>query len=141
MTVPAAYVDLTHTLRLDVPGWDANCDFCYKNTCDYTDFAGPTKFRAQSIAMSASIGTHMDAPAHCIQGGRTIADIPISELVRPCIVIDVSKNADERFVLGTEPIVEFEAQYGVIAPDTVVLISSGWSSFWPDSTLSKMWHT
>lgn len=54
--------------------------------------------------MSAGIGTHLDAPAHCIPGGMTIDQLAISQLVAPCVVIDVSADSHEYYRVSTDDI-------------------------------------
>lgn len=36
------------------------------------------------MSMDAGIGTHMDAPSHCIQGGKCIHDFDVNDLCMPC---------------------------------------------------------
>ncbi len=42
-----------------------------------------------TIAMSAHCGTHIDAPAHFIAGGKTIEQYPVTEFVRSALVVPV----------------------------------------------------
>src|SRR5688500_6501996 len=39
------------------------------------------------------VGTHVDAPGHFAPGGRTSAELPLSELVTPAVVIDITARA------------------------------------------------
>lgn len=79
-------------------------------------------------------GTHLDAPIHFAEGRSTADAVPISRLVGPAAVIDVSaaaaKDADYR--LTKADIEAFEREYGAVAPGTVVLIRTGWGRRWPD---------
>jgi kynurenine formamidase len=92
-------IDLTHTLSDTIPTWDGSCGFELSLKCDYSDCTLPDLFRAQKIHCGAGIGTHMDAPAHVVPGGRTIDILTLDELVTDCIVIDVSAVADENYVI------------------------------------------
>ena len=39
--------------------------------------------------IGAHTGTHVDTPAHFIQGGKTLAEIPLEEWCGPCHVVDI----------------------------------------------------
>ena len=69
------FIDLTHTLTTDTPHWREGCGFAHKIITDYEEHSDATQFRVQSIQMLAGIGTHMDAPIHCIPGAQDIANI------------------------------------------------------------------
>jgi kynurenine formamidase len=84
----------------------------------------------QKINMLAGLGTHMDAPAHCISGGRTIENFTLEELISPCVVIDVSIRAHELYSVTKSDIVLFEHTYGKINAGTFVFIRTGWDKFW-----------
>ena len=122
-------VDLTHPLTPDVPTWYGNCGFQCEVTKDYGNEKG-VKFRTQRLAFEAGVGTHMDAPAHCVPGGLTIADLSLEDLVVPCIMLDVSVIADESYKLTPQDIHDFEKRYGKIEAGVFVILYTGWSRFW-----------
>lgn len=130
MSLPFTIFDLTHTLSPTIPTWDGNCGFNHTLRCDYSDCPTGVKFRVQKVTMNAGIGTHMDAPSHCIPGGKCIADLTLNELITPCVVIDISDHAHERYSLSIEDIESFESKYGVISDNTFVIIYTGWEKFW-----------
>ena len=70
--------------------------------------------------MRAGIGTHMDAPAHCIRNGATIADIPLQRLIHPCVMIDVSAKANEHFLVQRKMSLHMK-RIGRIPPMLLVL--------------------
>jgi len=125
-----SFIDLTHTLSSSIPHWSGGCGFKHSITSDYSDSKGKTKFHVQSINMFGGIGTHMDAPLHCIPGAIDIASIPLSQLIAPCIVIDVSSKADENYVVTIDDIKQFESQHGLINKNSFVIIHTGWGNFW-----------
>ena len=120
-------VDLTHTLNENIPSWDGSCGFQKTITFDYSDNPGPISFRVQQFHMHAGIGTHMDAPAHCIPDGKTIDQLTLTDLVSPCVVIDVSAQAHERCSVSIEDILHFEATHGKINPNTFIMIKTGFN--------------
>lgn len=128
---PYDLVDLTHTLHEQAPSWDGTCGFEKRTILDYDECQEETKFRVHTFTMQAGIGTHLDAPAHCIPGGNDVAQLPLSALIAPCILIDVSSRASsEHFILGTADITKFENQYGVIPAGALVIVRTGWDRHW-----------
>lgn len=125
-----SFVDLTHPLSSSIPHWSGGCGFKHKITLDYDDCNIATKFRVQSIEMSAGVGTHMDAPAHCFSGATDIANIPLEQLIRPCVVIDVSAKRNENYCMTIDDIRHFESIHGTITKNAFVIIYTGWSQFW-----------
>lgn len=126
------YIDLTHTLTSAIPNWSGSCGFKHKIISDYSNSTSALQFRVQSIEMSAGIGTHMDAPSHCFPGKADIADLPLEQLIAPCVKIDVSSKAHDSYQVNPEDIIEFENQFGKIEKDSFVIIQTGWEKFWQD---------
>ena len=46
-------------------------------------------FNLASLSMGTHLGTHVDAPAHYLDGGATVDEIPLETLVGPGIVLDM----------------------------------------------------
>jgi len=68
-------------------------------------------------------------------GGATVDTVPLDNLIGPAVVIDVvsQANADRDYLASVEDLSKFEAEYGPITSDDVVLIRTGWSSRWPNT--------
>ena len=92
-------------------------------------------YAANSLCTPEHGGTHLDAPVHFSERGRTVAEIPLEQLVAPAVVIDVSSKAaaDRNYRLTAEDVRMFEKQYGAIARGSIVLLRTGWSRYWPDA--------
>ena len=123
-------IDLTHALSDNIPSWDGKPDFKLDIVTDYEDCTPPDLFRTQKINASISLGTHMDAPAHVILGGRTIDKLTLEELVANCVVIDVSKEARENYSVMPRTIEKFEKEHGEIPARSLVIFYTGWSKHW-----------
>jgi kynurenine formamidase/GNAT superfamily N-acetyltransferase len=123
---PYQVVDLTHTVSSSIPTWEGGCGFLLHTTQDYKDVG----FRIQRFEMVAGIGTHMDAPCHQVAGGGSIDDLPLSDLIAPCVVIDVSSKVHERYKVSVEDILEFEKEHGKIPGSSFVILRTGWDRFW-----------
>lgn len=125
-------VDVTHTLSSEAPSWDGSCAFELFVSTDYKDCTPPDLFRVQKIKCNAGIGTHIDAPAHVILGGRTVEMLTLEELVTDCVVINVSIDADENYVILPSVVEEFEKEHGEIKSNSFVLFYTGWDKQWND---------
>ena len=130
MTFPFKAIDLTHIISPTTPSWEGDCGFQHQVILDYGDCTTPVKFKVQKINMYAGLGTHIDAPAHCFPGGKTVDQLELNELIAPCIVIDVSKQAHESWQLSPEDIRQFECEHGQIGAESFVMIRTGWDQYW-----------
>lgn len=80
-------------------------------------------------------GTHVDAPIHFAEKGRTIDQIPLAEWIGPAVKIDVvSKCRDNRdYLLTVADIKEWERQHGRLPEHAWVLMYTGIDTFnYPD---------
>ncbi len=79
-------------------------------------------------------GTHLDAPIHFARGRHATDEIPLTRLVAPARVIDVSTRAerDPDHRLGVAEVLAHEATHGKIPEGSIVLLRTGWSRRWPD---------
>lgn len=123
-------IDLTHSLSSEITSWDSSCGFTKTIVLDYQDCTSSTVFQVQHITMHAGIGTHLDAPAHCNPTGMSVEQLPLNNLLRPCVMIDVSNHAHETYQIGVGDIVNFEKQYGTVESESCVIFNTGWSQWW-----------
>lgn len=91
-------------------------------------------YKCEVVVLSCDLGTHIDSPSHFIEGARTITDLKLSELICPCVVVDVSQkvkqNAD--YLLQVSDVIEWEKKYGKIPDKSFVCMKTGWSKFFYD---------
>lgn len=130
MKHPFSIIDLTHVLKTSNPTWNGSCGFEQTIVKDYTGSDADVKFRVQKINMHAGIGTHIDAPAHCIPKGKTIDQLSLEDLCVPCCMVDISKKAHESYSLTIDDIFAFEDNHGKISPETCIIVHTGWDRFW-----------
>ncbi len=94
----------------------------------YDDF-GPQVFW-NNIQLSEHTGTHFDAPVHWVSGrdGLTIAQIPVGELLRPAVVVDVRPQvaANPGFLLETADIMHWQEQNGEFPDGAWLIYRTGW---------------
>ena len=79
-------------------------------------------------------GTHLDAPIHFSEHGRTIDQIPVRQLIAPAVVIDVTRQsaADADYRLTVDDIKSWEARNGTIPSGAIAILRTGWGSRYGD---------
>jgi kynurenine formamidase len=125
-------VDLSHTLSPDSP---------------FIPVEGKTfPFRLAPIAtvardgvyanrweLTEHVGTHVDAPCHFIEGGRSIDQLPLETLIVPAAVISIAGRAasDPDAVLTADEVRAWERNRGVTLPaGAALLLHTGWEARW-----------
>jgi kynurenine formamidase len=128
-------VDLSHAFGSRTLYWPTSASKFRLETLASGTTEGGYFYAANSFCTPEHGGTHLDAPIHFAERGRTVADIPLEQLVAPAVVIDVSSKAaaDRNYRLTIQDIWAFEKQHGTIARGTMVLLRTGWSRHWPDA--------
>lgn len=130
MKFPYKTIDLTHILDDKIPSWDMDCGYKVATKLDYNACQSDVKFRVQSVQMNAGIGTHIDAPAHCIPGSMTVDQLPLEKLFIEAVCINVSDKMSADYKVCIEDLNNFEKQYGIIPKSSFVIFYTGWSQFW-----------
>lgn len=84
-------------------------------------------YASNQYAASEHGGTHVDAPIHFSEQGRTIGRIPLQEWIGPAVKIDVkSKSLSNRdYQLTVEDIRAWEKKHGRIPHGAWVIMESG----------------
>ncbi|WBL19476.1 cyclase family protein [Citricoccus sp. NR2] len=123
----------TPTLRLPEP-FENLIDFSLDEVSAYND-PGPF-WKHHNIHTGEHIGTHLDAPIHWISGreGHDVSSIPVERLMGPAVVIDVSEQVDENpdFLLETDDVTAWEAEYGPLPENGWLLLRTGWDRYSQD---------
>jgi kynurenine formamidase len=126
-------VDLTHSFNEQSVYWPTAEMFkkteVYKGHTD-----GGFYYSAYNFSAAEHGGTHMDSPIHFAEGGNTADKVPVSQLIGPGFVIDVSAQASQNvdYLVTAADIKEFEARHGVIPKGAIVLLDTGRAGLYPD---------
>ncbi len=80
------------------------------------------------LSVPTHCGTHVDAPAHLIAGGRRFADYPVSQFMGRALVVDCREAvcAEDRKI--TEAMVK--PVFSLVSEADFLLLATGWSRFW-----------
>jgi len=122
-------IDLTHSVDDTIPTWNGSCGFHHEVKLSYEQ-AG---ICVQKFDMHAGIGTHMDAPTHFFENGKSIGQLEISHFFAPLICIDLSVKCSSALFAQVSDIKEFEGKFGRISKGSFVALYTSWSKYWPDS--------
>jgi len=92
-------------------------------------------YAANEYSAAEHGGTHVDAPIHFAENGRTIDQIPLQEWVGPAVKIDVVNKCEQNrdYLLQVEDIIDWEKQHGRIADGAWVIMYTGIDTkYYPD---------
>ncbi len=133
MLARATWVDLTYDFDSTTVYWPTAKPFRLEVVSAQRTPAG-YYYAANNIAAAEHGGTHLDSPVHFAEGKHTTEQIPLSQLVGPAVVIDVSRQAeaDRDYRITPADIEAWEQVHRRIAAGTTVLFRTGWGSRWPD---------
>jgi kynurenine formamidase len=118
-------IDLTHTFTAGFPVYTGNPPA--RRTLTTIPANG---FYKQEWTFDEHSGTHMDAPAHFVTGGRFTPQLTMRELVLPIVVIDISRRAarDPDTVVTADDLRRHERRHGRIPDGALVAMDSGWAA-------------
>ena len=92
-------------------------------------------YASNEYSASEHGGTHVDAPIHFAQDGRTIDQIPLEEWIGPAVKIDVTKKCEKNrdCLLRVDDIRDWEKKYGEIPDDAWIIMYTGIDTrYYPD---------
>ena len=116
-------VDLTHALHKDMPFWPETAPFVIERLADYDK-----GYRMHRFSLWENIGTHVDAPAHFIEGKQSVNELGLNDLVAPVAVINVQNKVAQEpdYQLSVEDVLLWEELNGRIQPGVLVVMNTGW---------------
>jgi len=92
-------------------------------------------YTANFFAASEHGGTHVDAPIHFAENGRSVDQVPLEEWIGPAVKIDARQQCarDRDYLLSVEDIRNWEKRYGRIPDGAWVIMYTGiGTQFYPD---------
>ncbi|MDP9130858.1 MAG: cyclase family protein [Candidatus Binatota bacterium] len=126
-------VDLTYEFSAETHHWPTAKPFHFEKVAEGRT-PGGFWYSSYNYGGSEHVGTHLDAPFHFAEGKRTAEQIPLSQLIGPGVVIDVSRQVvkDADYRVQVSDIAVWEKANGRIPIGAILLIRSGWGKFWGD---------
>jgi kynurenine formamidase len=85
-------------------------------------------FNLNEWRISEHTGTHIDAPLHFTADGKSVAELPVEDLIAPLVVIDIRAKAAENPDAQVTPddIKAWTSANGDLPEGAVVALLSGW---------------
>lgn len=125
------YTDLTHAFHPGQPHFPAFPDEQREKIFDMDRGDG---FNVDRYTLVGQWGTHVDPPVHFVAGARTVDRIPVSEMILPLVVLDISERvaADPDATPSPADVAAWEARHGAVPAGSFVALRTGWSRRWPD---------
>ncbi|HEX3036108.1 MAG TPA: cyclase family protein [Thermodesulfobacteriota bacterium] len=126
-------IDLTHDFSSETIYWPTSDPFVSE-----TVFSGITDkgffYAAYKFCTAEHGGTHIDAPIHFSSGKKTVDQISLEQLVGEAVIIDISEKAlaNRDYQVNTEDFTAWESANGKIPSNSIVLLYTGYSQYWPD---------
>lgn len=125
-------IDLTHPISSSTPTYEGTQDEYHY---DKLSSVAKDGYFTGAFRIPEHFGTHIDAPAHFIDGAITMDKFPPERLILPAIVIDVEDEVAHNpdYELTVDKIEEWQAR-GHITPGCAVLLYTGWNKRYADAT-------
>lgn len=80
------------------------------------------------ISIVEHTGTHLDAPRHFAPEGKSVGDIPVSQLIVPLVILDIREKAkaDRNARVMPDDVAAWERDHGRIPANSCVTMLAGW---------------
>ena len=118
-------IDLTHSITETMPVYPGT----EPPILEQANTIAMDGFAEKKLTMYSHTGTHMDAPAHMIAGGKTLDSYPITQFTGQTFMLDV------RNVQGRKINLDFLLEYTLeIELADFLILHTGWSSHWGSDT-------
>ncbi len=130
------FVDLTHSFEPNTPVWSGFGQAIFTRAYDpktkrpYT--IKQDGFRATYYNMVGQYGTHIDPPAHFAEGGATMDEIPLKEMILPLIVLDDTPylGKDPNHAFSVADLMAWEKQHGKVPRGSFVALRTDMYKDW-----------
>lgn len=128
------WVDLTHAFSSSTIYWPTDTAGFQLDELAYGPTEGGWFYASYAFSSAEHGGTHLDAPIHFADGGLTADKLPLSSLIGPAAVIDVTDHATEDYLVTVEDLTRWEAEHGELPDGCILLLRTGWGLRWSDRT-------
>lgn len=83
-----SYIDLSHQINTETPVYPGDP----KVKIEAAGVLSKDGFADRLLTFGTHVGTHIDAPAHMIEGGKTLDQYPLDRLMGKALVWDISED-------------------------------------------------
>lgn len=121
-----AWHDVTRALVPGHPNWPGDTPFGLDATARK---AAGDSVNVMALNTSTHSGTHLDAPYHYDDAGARLDGVPLSDLLGPCLVLDVREPEQESAVSAAGVVAALE-RASPSGPPPRVLLNTGQDDLW-----------
>jgi kynurenine formamidase len=126
-------IDLSHTFDKQTIYWPTENGFRL-----IPEKAGITEkgyyYSSNRFMAAEHGGTHLDAPVHFNENGKSVDKLPLQQLMGEAAVIDVTAacRQDPDYQISVADLRAWEEKTGRQLVDVIVLLNTGYAQHWPD---------
>jgi kynurenine formamidase len=130
-------IHLSHIIHPQIPQWPGDPAVELEKVADID----PDGYYLRRFSLGEHSATHINAPNSFFPNSPGIDAYPAESLVVPAVAINIvnlaAKNPD--YLLTLDDVFSWEETYGIIPPETVVLLYTGWQEKWanPDEFINQ----
>ena len=122
------WIDLTHAFGPNTIYWPTDTAGFELQELAFGPTEGGWFYASYAFSSAEHGGTHLDAPIHFAEGRLATDEIPLSGLMGPAAVVDVSAQATPDYLVTVEDLTDWEGEHGPIPDGGVLLIRTGWGA-------------
>ena len=126
------WIDLTHPFSASTIYWPTDTDGFQLEELAFGPTEGGWFYASYRFSSAEHGGTHLDAPIHFAEGRRTSDQIPLSDLIGPAVVVDVTVEITPDYLVSVDDLTGWEEVNGAIPDGAILLIRTGWADRWSD---------
>src|SRR6185436_10888931 len=123
-------VDLTYAFDEHTLYWPNSPSAFKLDRLSYGPTPGGYFYASNAFSAPEHGGTHLDAPIHFSEHGRTLDQIPPKQLMAPAVVLDITGKsaANPDYRLTADDVRDWERANGRIEDGAIVLLRTGWGA-------------
>ena len=129
-----AWQDLTHAFSQESVYWPTDVQGFELEELDFGYTDGGWFYSSYRYSGAEHGGTHLDAPIHFAENRQSNDEIPLSRLIAPAVVVDVSDRSHPDYQVTLSDLTDWEQSHGQIPDGAILLVRTGWGERYNDRT-------
>jgi kynurenine formamidase len=120
-------VDLSHPLQAGMPVYPGDPEVSVERALTIAE----DLVEVHALRLGTHSGTHLDAPAHTVVGGRTVDQVSLEETVGPTLVLGAAHA-------GPDGLIAWESVADAVPAQVParVFVATGWDAHWGSAELT-----
>jgi len=121
-------IDLTHRIAEKIPVWPGDP----KPRIFKFSSVEKNGYNMNVLEIGEHTGTHFGVSLHFFNGGESVDEVPVSDLILPAVKIDIADKCSEDpdYALKIEDVLLWEENHGKIPKNCFVIVYTGWYEKW-----------